>query len=217
MPAGSGSARGVLGWTGAVQAVGLVVDDQRRCALVLDQEVDRAAQDRAGNLEQERHLGADAFAAAGPARRRSSSRARPRTEAQHRRPPSSPDRRRPAAEAVAAQRAPGLAACQSLAWLHSQQRCTARPLPRPPPPFGAASSDAFGPGRRSAIEPAPCRSDRPLLVGGDRGVGERSACGHRRPARSQRRRAPGRRRGLGSASAAHRRSARPRAVEGRRG
>ena len=53
-------AGGVLGRVGAVEAVGLVVDDQRRRALALDQQVDRAAQDRAGDAEQERHLGAAA-------------------------------------------------------------------------------------------------------------------------------------------------------------
>ena len=42
---------------GALDAVGLVVDDQRRLALRFDQEVDRSAQDRAGDFDQERDLG----------------------------------------------------------------------------------------------------------------------------------------------------------------
>ena len=41
----------------AAEAVGLEVDDQRRPPGVLDQEVDRAAKDGAGDLEQDRDLG----------------------------------------------------------------------------------------------------------------------------------------------------------------
>ena len=50
-----GAGGGVL----AAEAVGLVVDDQRRGAVALDQEVDRAAQHGAAGAEQDRHLGAD--------------------------------------------------------------------------------------------------------------------------------------------------------------